>query len=112
MKTPGPWQVYGTRQSGHVHLGKMHMVGPDDDPVAAVFFDPKTGRGLADAHLIAAAPDMYAALKAAFGFIRDEYADPRAQALEGEYVSSKARPVWHKLCDALAKADAGMNERG
>ncbi|GLQ36709.1 hypothetical protein GCM10007908_03290 [Rhizobium albus] len=39
------------------------MVGPDDDAVAAVFFDMETGRGLKDARLIAAAPEMLEALR-------------------------------------------------
>lgn len=63
--TPGKWQVEGARHSGDLKIGpgtRLHMVGPDGDAVAAVFFDMKTGRGWADAHLIAAAPDLYEAL--------------------------------------------------
>ena len=59
--TPGPWQVAGTRHSGDLKLGpdaRLHMVGPDGDPVAGVFFDMRTGRGFADARLISAAPDL------------------------------------------------------
>lgn len=68
--TPGPWQVAGTRHSGDLKIGRntrLHMVGPDEDAVAAVFFDMETGRGLKDARLIAAAPDMLEALHNALG---------------------------------------------
>ncbi len=59
--TPGPWAVEGVRHSGDLKIGpntRLHFVGPDDDAVAAVFFDMKTGQGLPDAKLIAMAPDL------------------------------------------------------
>lgn len=59
--TPGPWQVAGARHSGDLKIGqntRLHMVGPDNDAVAAVFFDMRTGRGFSDARLIAAAPEL------------------------------------------------------
>ena len=65
--TPGPWQVAGARHSGDLKLGRdvrLHMVGPDGDPVTAVFFDMKTGLGWKDAQLIAAAPELLAACQA------------------------------------------------
>ena len=61
--TPGPWQVNGTRHSGDLKVGqgaRLHFVGPDDDPVTAVFYDMTTGKGLADAYLIALAPTLAA----------------------------------------------------
>lgn len=70
--TPGPWQVSGVRHSGDLHIGKdsrLHMVGPDGDAVTATFYDMKTGRGLKDAHLIAAAPDLHTHLTAALNEI-------------------------------------------
>ena len=60
--TPGPHQVSGVRHTGDLKVGpdtRLHMIGPDDDTVAAVFYDMKTGRGLKDAHLYAAAPDLH-----------------------------------------------------
>ena len=63
--TKGPWAVEGTRHSGNLEIGpgtRLHMVGPDGDAVAAVFFDMKTGRGFMDARLIALAPQLAAAL--------------------------------------------------
>ena len=65
VHTPGPWQVSGVRVKS-LPLGRdtqLHMVGPNGDEVAAVFFDTKTGRGFADARLIAAAPDLLQALR-------------------------------------------------
>ena len=60
--TPGPHQVSGGRHRGNLMIGpgtQLHMVGPDGDAVAAVFYDVKTGRGFKDAHLYAAAPDLH-----------------------------------------------------
>ena len=59
--TPGPWQVDGTRHTGDLKMGpnaRLHFVGPDDDGVAAVFFDMKTGVGFTDARRIARVPDL------------------------------------------------------
>ena len=59
---------------------------------------------IANAHLIAAAPELLEALKEACEFIASEYGDPESQAIEGEYISQDARPIWSKLCNAIAKA--------
>lgn len=67
--TPGPWQVSGVRHSGDLKLGRdarLHAVGPDGDAVAMVFYDMKTGKGLKDAKLIAAAPEMLQVLQDLF----------------------------------------------
>lgn len=59
--TKGPWQVSGIRHSGDLKIGRdarLHMVGPDDDAVAAVFYNMQTGLGFADAQLIALSPDL------------------------------------------------------
>ena len=65
---------------------------------------PDEAECTANAHLIAAAPDLYAALDAAYDFIADQYGDAEAQALEGEFVSKEARAIWETICAALAKA--------
>lgn len=60
--TPGPWQVAGTRHTGDLKIGpdaRLHMIGPDGDAVAAVFYDMRTGIGWQDAKLIAAAPELF-----------------------------------------------------
>lgn len=62
--TDGPWQVSGARHKGDLRLGpdaRLHMVGPDNDAVSAVFFSMKTGLGWHDARRIARLPDLEAA---------------------------------------------------
>jgi hypothetical protein len=50
--------------------GEWHGIGwyneakKQDETIACVGYDPRTGLGLADAKMIAAAPDLLAALKA------------------------------------------------
>lgn len=66
MNYDAKWQVAGVRHSGDLKIGKdtrLHMVGPDEDAVAAVFFDMKTGQGMSEARLIAAAPELLNMLK-------------------------------------------------
>ena len=89
--THGPWTVSGTNM----------VRGHAGNTIA----DCRYKNGRADAHLIAAAPDMYAALVMAQDFIKDQYEDAESQALDGEYVSREARPVWAVICDALAKLE-------
>jgi hypothetical protein len=63
---------------------------------------------VANAHLIAAAPKMLAALEKAAEFIRDEYEclDP----LTGTYVADTAGPIWAILSEAIAEARAGESD--
>lgn len=49
--TGGPWQVSGVRHK-RPEMAEAHLIGPDEDGVAMVMFDPKTGLGLADAKAI------------------------------------------------------------
>lgn len=66
--TPGPWFVSGVRF--RMNGGEWHSINryneelKRDENIACVGYDPRTGDGMADARLIAAAPDMLAALKA------------------------------------------------
>ncbi len=46
------------------------------------------------------------ALHSVYAFINREYHDPEAAA-EGEYVTREARPIWAKICAAIAKAKGG-----
>ena len=62
--TPGPWQRSGVRQS--ITDFKGHAVGPDGDPVVVVPYNEKQhSECLANASLIAAAPELLAALRKA-----------------------------------------------
>lgn len=63
--TPGPWSVSAVRLTSPPRIGsdtRLLSVGPESDRLALVFFDMATARGQADAHLIAAAPELYEAL--------------------------------------------------
>jgi hypothetical protein len=64
--TPGPWMVSGVRC--RINREQCHFVlrydetAKKDEQIAAVWYDPKTNLGWADARLIAAAPDLLKAL--------------------------------------------------
>jgi hypothetical protein len=76
---------------------------PASDEVQAEF--------LANAALIVRAVNSHDALVDAlvdaYEFIGDQYGDAESQALDGEYVSRDARPVWNVICTALAAAKEG-----
>jgi hypothetical protein len=59
--TPGPWQKSGVRSRSPEYKG--HAVGPDGrDPVVVVpYTDRHHGECIANANLIAAAPELYEA---------------------------------------------------
>lgn len=65
--TPGPWFVSGVRfrmDGGEWHnVNRYDEALKRDENIACVGYDPRTGVGLADAHLIAAAPTFLAELK-------------------------------------------------
>lgn len=65
--TPGPWIVSGVRGKSLPPNTEFHYVGPDGDFLAAVFYKSNTGLGWEDAHLIAAAPQLLAALQRLMG---------------------------------------------
>lgn len=71
--TPGPWTMSGGRSRITDTKTTFHFVGPDKIWIAAVPYSDKTTEehlaSLADARLIAAAPDLYEALKEAEQFI-------------------------------------------
>ena len=96
--TPGPWDIIPDASNqndrritakGQAHIAKVYGWAELETT---------------NAHLIAAAPDMLAALEMAHIFIADQFVYAEAQALEGEYVSSEARDPWYAICNAIAKA--------
>jgi len=61
MFTKGPWMKSGVRSTSPTYKG--HGVGPDSDWVVIVPYNDKDhSECLANAHLIAAAPELYEAL--------------------------------------------------
>lgn len=87
--TPGPWQRSGMRSRSPEYKG--HGVGPDGDVVVVVpYNDADHAECMANAHLIAAAPDLLDACIEALSQMRD-YAD--------------THPSYKKIADAIAKAE-------
>ncbi len=99
--TPGPWKAYDAAAYG-THIKHGSMTG---QCIAAVhlYQGLSVETYAANARLIAAAPELLEALHSAYAFINREYHDPEA-AVEGEYVTREARPIWAKICAAIAKA--------
>ena len=66
MHTPGPWQFYELLDHAHDGLGYIRTV-PEDGLEIAHHGDSGRSRSenVANGHLLAAAPDMLAALKSA-----------------------------------------------
>lgn len=95
--TPGPWQMSGVRGTSPVYKG--HGVGPDGQPYVVIvpYNDKDHAECLANARLIAAAPDMLAALKAlvtffeSTGFKTGFLADSRAAIAKAEGRNALAR---------------------
>ncbi len=73
--TPGPWQMSGCRYKwrhpDHDQVLDSHAVGPDSDPVCLVFYTSKYhAEQLANARLIAAAPDLLDLAKDMAAFVK------------------------------------------
>ena len=96
--TPGPWQMSGVRSRQEIH---GHMVGPDSFGVACVAYSDRTTAdhlaSLADARLIAAAPELLEALREALPEIR------RLNAAAGVTVFNPAATSMIRA--AIAKAE-------
>jgi len=70
--TKGTWQRSGVR-SKHTDI-YGHLVGPDNNAVVVVPYDPEHhAECLANANLIAAAPDLYEALKGCLEFVNNGF---------------------------------------
>lgn len=67
--TPGPWE-------GRMHNG-TNLRGPNDEPICLVHTD-----NMANARLIAASPDLLAALEEVLAEIGDSYLSCKGSALE------------------------------
>lgn len=73
--TPGPWFVSGVRfrmnKTDWQSVNRYNEALKRDEDIALIGYDTRTGEGFADAHLIAAAPELYAALSDALNVIRE-----------------------------------------
>jgi hypothetical protein len=89
--TKGPWPIKPTGDFKRIVIGDGLVDGPGGYEVAEVYSDDcDRDEAMANAHLIAAAPDLYAALEA----IRDN-----------EVVRAICpSPLWGKMADAMIKA--------
>lgn len=93
--TPGPWKVAG--DAGREQWCPITSKGGD------VAFTPNGKQGVADATLVAAAPDLLAALKDSVGFVE---AWSMALNDSGKTAASQiALKSWDKMKAAIAKAE-------
>jgi hypothetical protein len=93
--TPGPWKAYDAYEIDEEHVG-LARIGTGDAPVieANGMFRTDLIARTADVYLIAAAPDLLEACKAAGQFVaRYDYLDPDGDNLVAQ------------LADAIAKAE-------
>lgn len=96
--TPGPWQcqVYGKRSWGIFHLSDGVYGGTFAEVNNIGFTNESRDQAEANAHLIAAAPDLLAACEAAL-----------AARFGGDDPCCDADPLTNQLRAAIAKAKGG-----
>jgi hypothetical protein len=119
--TPGPWVVRYIAGGGYDTLSSAYRIlnGPDDlDRVCEVdtrdyddcvdgetYGEETSEQAEATAHLIAAAPEMYEALKAIEDFAQQEVIDNAAGAQEGGRFNHDSNRKWSDVLAAIAKAE-------
>ena len=96
--SPGPWQVGGVRMkyrsTGNNYVLDSHAVGPDSDPVCLVFYyDKYHSEHIANARLIAAAPELLEALETLVKRIREDGMDGKERYWD---ITNHAREVIEK----------------
>lgn len=104
--TPGPWQVSGVREKWRTsysdHLMDSHVVGPDDAKgwVALIPYDPRNhAEDLANARLIAAAPELLDVVKA---FVATS---DLAMLVESDHPHAEYADVLRAALEVVAKAE-------
>ena len=98
--TQGPWAVSGVRYRMNggewQNISSYDAVAKRDVNIAAVSIDPLTLEGIADARLIAAAPELLAALI----------------ALVDSFEKHRPKELWDAARAAISHATPKENERG
>lgn len=108
--TPGPWQVSGGRSNYSLY---GHNVGPDGYWIAVVPYSDATPEehcaSLADARLIAAAPDLAAFAHALDASWTEAFPEgPDGDASNGIFsMGEEHRALWRQCRAALTKASPG-----
>lgn len=95
--TPGPWLRSGVRRKidGMDNHAICATVDGQEIIIASVWYDPKTHAGFHDASLIAAAPELLAALRDCLGW--HDFADDLHKPIE-------VRAAYMRARSAIAKA--------
>lgn len=96
--TPGPWFMAGVRfkmNGGEWHnINRYDEVRKTDENIACVGYNVRTGLGMADARLIAAAPELLSALEACVSSMHGDHPGDNSywRAVEtAEAIIAKAR---------------------
>ena len=110
--TPGPWAFLEAEDDLADRIGPWTIGGPKLDDIAEVYSDENATVGIvrdeaiANARLIAAAPDLLEALQEA----ADIMAEMQSGADAGGASTSWFSDVERKCCTAIAKALDGQGE--
>ena len=103
--TPGPWKVNISTKS-NVFPKRAIFSRDNKFPLAGIFGDPRPKKeNEANAHLIAAAPDMYEALKKSENFLMELYKIKEDAAcveftggsFVGNQASAEANIIWMQI---------------
>lgn len=102
--TLGPWFVSGVRF--RMNGGEWHSINrydeskKQDENIAYIPFDPRTGDGLADAHLIAATPDLLQSaklLESLCAWLLHRFGRESPEGQEAKFRLEQAQAVLNKL---------------
>ena len=102
--TPGPWKVFGLKsRNGDYTVSTFNAYGPQRHIAYAAW---ASDQGLADAHLIAAAPDLFEALQ---GIVAD---DDAGVSLEDQRARWNDRMAAAKAAIAKAAPSHSIQQEG
>ena len=105
--TPGPWTVCKIAEGFRQIIGVTTDGGKNGFLIA---IEPASEQDMADAHLIAAAPDLLAALKGIAQFAQMQVEDLAAEAQEGGVLARVELREWSAVLSAIAKAEGAVTQ--